>query len=153
MSKYQSIAWGLAEEYHKGQRYGKHPYTYHLSQVCEGSRRAATKKIKHSLVLDMACAVAILHDILEDTECTKSDLIYAGLPLAIVNSVCILTKSQDKDYEEYIDDVLSDKMALLVKREDTMRNLTQSQHEGNAKRIRKYSKQLALLYPEDSKGE
>lgn len=143
----QTIAWELAEKYHQGQRYGKHPYIYHLSQVCEGTRRASTKRGYHGLGIDKACSVAILHDVLEDSSCTVGDLINAELPLEVCLAVTCLTKSKDVTYDHYIARILHNEMALMVKREDTMMNLTQSQHEGSIKRVNKYANQLARLYP------
>lgn len=144
--EYQSIAWDLAEKHHQGQRYGKFPYTYHLNQVCEGVRRSAKKLNHDASYVDQACAVAILHDILEDTECTSADLLSIGLPIPVVEAVDRLTKIDGESYEGYIHHILHDSLALMVKREDTMMNLTQSQHEGSVKRVNKYATQLARLY-------
>jgi len=143
---FQATAWDLVEEYHKGQRYGKQLYTFHLSQVCEGVRRATTKLGLGPAEVDAYCAAAILHDIIEDSSCNASVLIDRGLPMEVVEAVIALTKQKDYTYEYYMHKVLSNWMATVIKREDTMMNLTQSQHEGNAKRVVKYTKQLGILY-------
>lgn len=143
---YQTIAWGLAERFHSGQRYGERPYLHHLSEVCEGTRRAATDLGYDAEGIDKICAVAILHDVLEDSDCDLTDLSMAGIPKDMQLAIINLTKVGGESYEDYLKGVRSTQMSLIVKREDTMANLTQSQKEGDVRRIIKYVKQLSRLY-------
>jgi guanosine-3',5'-bis(diphosphate) 3'-pyrophosphohydrolase len=50
---------------HRDQRYGEHPYTYHLDAVADIVRRAWPES-------EQALAVAYLHDVLEDTDVPAS---------------------------------------------------------------------------------
>lgn len=70
--------------------------------------------------------VGILHDILENTDCSEEQLISCvGENLA--STIHILTKSDDETYEEYIKSIFDsrDELAILVKRADMKDHLTQ----------------------------
>ena len=61
--------------------------------------------------------VALAHDMLEDTEVTEEEL--AGvLNQYALESVKALTRDKDKDYFDYIKDLLSNPLASLVKLAD-----------------------------------
>ena len=67
--------------------------------------------------------VALLHDILEDTEVTYEDLSKA-LPYTIVNDVVALTRKSDETYFEYIDRITkSAKSAIIIKYYDILDHL------------------------------
>ena len=67
-----------------------------------------------------AYAVGLLHDIVEDTDCTLDDLVETGYPTYIVEAIDALTKKEEEDYGEYIDRLISSgsKLAYLVKKAD-----------------------------------
>lgn len=58
--------------------------------------------------------------------------------------MCCLTK-WNEDYRDYLETVIENPLAREVKICDTMANLTQSVKKNNAKRIAKYTRQLAIL--------
>lgn len=66
------------------------PYFEHLKRVSEKSS---------SLELKL---VGLLHDILEDTLCTKEDLIVLGYSNEIISAIELLTKNNNDDYDQYI---------------------------------------------------
>ena len=67
--------------------------------------------------------VALLHDILEDTEVTYEDLSKA-LPYTIVNDIVVLTRKSDETYFEYIDRITkSKKSAIIIKYYDILDHL------------------------------
>ena len=124
----------FASEKHGDQMYGDKPYSYHLLQVLD-------KVQEESLVVRLT---AILHDVLEDTDATYLEVAQAfGFDVAV--AVLLLTKTGGMSYDDYIERIRSNPVALIVKIADTLCNLTQSHKEGNLKRIRKYSKQMYLL--------
>ena len=82
----------------------------------------------------------------EDTSVGPLFCAQAGVSAEVIQGVEALTKLKGELYYDYIEKVLSNFYSTLVKREDTMCNLTKSQHEGNTKRVLKYAKQLGLLY-------
>ena len=52
---------------HKGQRYGSKPYSYHLAQVFQNTRKYGGS--------DLEQAAAWLHDVVEDTSVTTTELV------------------------------------------------------------------------------
>jgi len=82
----------IAREAHKGQtRWNGDDYITHPIRV---SKKMPNDKLK---------AVALLHDILEDTDVTGHDLLDKGVSQEIVQTVCFLTREKDESYSEYID--------------------------------------------------
>jgi (p)ppGpp synthase/HD superfamily hydrolase len=133
------LAKALAFHYHKDQKYGEHPYSKHLEDV------AMNVKLLTEGSVDLLC-VAYLHDILEDTE-IDSEVIVELFGSEVLRAISSLTKYTEfgETYEEYIEKVSSNKIALQVKYCDTLANLSQSIADGDIKRISKYTKQLDLL--------
>ena len=62
---------------------------------------------------------AVLHDVIEDSECTFEDLEEAGIPAYCIHYVKELTKSEDEPYLDYVRRVGNGSaMAVIVKRAD-----------------------------------
>lgn len=141
-------AWLIAIEYHAGQMYGKErPYIWHIIQVTEGVKRYCRAQGMHEEAVYDYMIVAILHDVLEDTSCTPAILLERGIPVLCISSVMLLSKNLDwVDQKTYIKRIWGNHKSLIVKREDTFKNLTQSQKESNNGRIIKYCAQLDSLY-------
>lgn len=61
--------------------------------------------------------IALLHDILENKNITKDDLINLGFPNKIVDDVCILTRIKPMEYKDYINNLVKNgsREALIVK--------------------------------------
>lgn len=121
----------IAIEAHKGQedRAGN-PYILHPIELMG---------MVHGV--DDKC-VALLHDVLEDSEETPKSLIDRGLPYYIVKSVIALTKIKGQEYDDYIGQVKRDEVAVRVKLMDLKHNLDtlrlSSLNENDLKRIAKY---------------
>lgn len=128
----EDLAEALAEVQHYGQCYGTHPYTYHLREVVSLCSSPEAR------------IVAWLHDILEDTD-MKYDTILDLFGVHIADAVLDLTKQEWEDYDDYIKMVKDNPLAHIVKIVDTKCNLWQSEHIGDERRIKKYTKQLELL--------
>lgn len=128
----------LAAHHHKDQMYGDWPYIYHLESVVESIKR------KWGSGNEALLAVAILHDILEDTKCTKEELIKA-VGKDVTKYVEAVNKRPDEDYMAYIHRVCEFHYSKEVKIHDTLCNLTESIMADSAYRVQKYSKQLVLL--------
>lgn len=67
--------------------------------------------------------VAILHDIIEDTDITKNDLIDLGFPNHIVLAIELLSKNNKQDYISYINSIKSNSLATEVKLADLKDNM------------------------------
>lgn len=105
---------------HAGQKYGKHPYSFHLDQVA-------------SLVEpygEEAVAIAYLHDIAEDTEVTIAE-IESRFGSKIATCVSILTdepgvnrrERKTKTYAKLAAVTGPNEIALLVKAADRLANV------------------------------
>ncbi|MFZ1285925.1 MAG: HD domain-containing protein [Candidatus Phosphoribacter sp.] len=87
------------------------PYIHHPARV-------ATRVVGD----DLAQATAWLHDVVEDTEVTLTELAEAGFPEAVVAAVDALTRRPDEPADDYYARVAADPLALLVKRADIADN-------------------------------
>ena len=130
----------IATRAHAGQvDKGGNPYINHPLAVAKG---VEGEKLK---------IVAILHDVLEDTDLTAEDLLTAGFEKELVDAVLVLTHARDGSvsYEDYICLVKTNPLARVVKIADIHHNLDLSRiphptaydHE----RCAKYRRALAYL--------
>lgn len=67
--------------------------------------------------------IAILHDIIEDTDCTLRSLKKLNFPQYILIAVDLLTKRKNVSYERYLDRISANKLAIKVKIKDLKDNL------------------------------
>lgn len=74
-----------------------------------------------------AYIIGLAHDLLEDTECPEEELI-AAIEETNYNSVVLLTKSNDQEYEDYIHKIVEskDSYAFIVKQADMKDHMTLS---------------------------
>ena len=92
---------------------GGHPYMLHIMYV-----------YKHVSSLDEK-VIALLHDVIEDKDVSKEDLLEVGFPKFIVDDVVMLTRVKPTDYKDYIDNIIKNGSirALHVKLADVENNL------------------------------
>ena len=94
-------------------------------------------------------AVALLHDVLEDSPYTAEELILAGLPETVVTAVQVLTKKKGQDYQQYLELVKSNPLARCVKLVDLKHNSDLSRlatiTEKDLERFEKYKKAIDYL--------
>ena len=95
------------------------PYLGHPVRVAAGAVELAEPV---GLDLDVVEAVALLHDVVEDSDVTLDDLAAAGLPPAVVGPVGLLTRAKDAPRGPYLEAIASDPVALVVKLADTLDN-------------------------------
>ena len=128
------LASSIARKAHDGQfrRDGVTPYITHPEAV------AKSLEGEHSDVI----AAAWLHDVIEDTDTTFSDLKSAGIPIRVIEAVALLTRWDDQPYEDYLHFVAQDEIAKKVKIADIQHNLSDSP---TAKQVEKYGKALQYL--------
>ena len=131
------IALELAVEKHKNQTdKAGNPYILHPLHVMENVNSKEGK------------IVAILHDIIEDTDITEDYLLKIGLSKRIIDAVVALTRSEDIDYQEYIKNLSSNPLAKEVKLADLEHNMDLKRlptlEEKDLERNRKY--QIAYHY-------
>ncbi|MDO5011384.1 MAG: HD domain-containing protein [Intestinibacter bartlettii] len=107
------LALELAVKKHKNQTdKSGNPYILHPLHVME------TVKTKEAKI------VALLHDIIEDTDVTKDYLLEIGISKHIVDAVVALTRFDvNQDYQEYIKNLSSNPLAKEVKLADLEHNM------------------------------
>jgi len=102
----------IALKAHTGQkdRYGA-PYILHpLRMMCQVN--AEEEKI-----------VAVLHDVVEDTEITFEDLTREGFPKHIIKALDCLTKREAEPYEKFVGRSAANPLARRVKLADLQDNM------------------------------
>ena len=67
--------------------------------------------------------VAMMHDLLEDTDITAEDLRKEGFSDEVVAAVVCLTKIEGEDYADYIERICQNKLAARVKLADLKDNM------------------------------
>jgi (p)ppGpp synthase/HD superfamily hydrolase len=67
--------------------------------------------------------VALLHDVVEDSEITLADIRDAGFDAAVIDAVGLLTRHDDDDYDAYIERIHRNELARTVKLADLRHNM------------------------------
>ncbi|HEU8062309.1 TPA: GTP pyrophosphokinase [Streptococcus pneumoniae] len=94
-------------------------------------------------------AVALLHDVIEDSDITAADLFASGLSNEVVTAVQILTKKKGQSYQEYFGKVKSNNLARVVKLADLKHNSDLSRLKSvtntDYERVKKYKNAIYYL--------
>ena len=109
----------VAYEAHLGQLdYNDVPYIFHPYHLAE------------QMDDEISCTVALLHDVVEDTPITLSDL-EQTFPTQVVEIVRLLTHDENIDYFDYIREIKKNPIATKVKLEDLKHNSDESRSIGS----------------------
>lgn len=94
-------------------------------------------------------SVALLHDVIEDSDYTSCDLLNEGIPAHIVEAVQTLTSVEGESYDLFVDRVLKNRLATKIKIADIEDNINilrlNSVTEKDLERISKYHKAWVKL--------
>ena len=128
----------LAHIAHKGQLdKGGHPYINHPLRVMNNVETMEEK------------IVAVLHDVVEDSEITLEDLRIAKFSDRIIAAIDAITKLEGEKREDYLQRVIGNPIALRVKIADMTDNADISRipnpTDRDRERIRIYKKTLLKL--------
>ena len=97
---------------------------------------------------ELECIVALLHDVVEDTEITFKDL-EKEFPEEVVDLLKILTHDKKVDYMDYIRNVKKSVIATKIKIADLEHNADITRLDNitldDIKRTEKYKKALEIL--------
>ncbi|WP_019241473.1 MULTISPECIES: guanosine-3',5'-bis(diphosphate) 3'-pyrophosphohydrolase [Bacillus] len=106
-------------------------------------------RIMHNVNSNEEKIVALLHDIVEDTNVTLEDLHNEGFSNYVVQAVDCLTKRKGEKYQLYLQRVANNPIARTVKMEDIKDNSNlsriQNPSEKDYAKLEKYKKSLAFL--------
>lgn len=128
----------IAYEAHKNQvdKSGV-PYIYHPIHVAE------------QMDTENECIIALLHDVVEDTNVTFKQL-EEVFSKEIIDILKLLTMEENIEYDEYIKRIKNNSIACKVKIADLTHNLDKTRldfvAEVDVKRNEKYKKALQILY-------
>ena len=67
--------------------------------------------------------VAVLHDVVEDTQWTLTDLQMEGFSDQVLRAIGLLTHQKGMDYEQYIEEIRPNPLARAVKLADLTHNM------------------------------
>ena len=113
------------------------PYVFHPAHVAEQMTDEATT------------IVALLHDVVEDTDYTLEDLAAEGFGKEILEAVALMTHEDDVPYLDYVAKLKDNPIARAVKLADLAHNSDLSRigevDDEIRKRLEKYKKATALL--------
>ena len=128
----------IAYEAHKNQvdKSGV-PYIYHPIHVAE------------QMDTENECIIALLHDVVEDTNVTFKQL-EEVFSKEIIDILKLLPREENIEYDEYIKRIKNNTIACKVKIADLTHNLDKTRldfvTEVDVKRNEKYKKALQILY-------
>jgi len=129
----------IAVEAHKGQiDKGGSPYILHPLRVMM------------SVDLELEKIVAVLHDVVEDSNWTFEALLAEGFSIEVIEALQSVTKeSPDEDYDLFIQRAIHNPIGRKVKLADLRDNLDVTRitelAEKDLQRINKYKKALKIL--------
>lgn len=113
------------------------PYVFHPFHLAEQMQDESTT------------VAALLHDVVEDTDCTLDDLRGMGFGEEIIEALSLLTHSPEVPYMEYVAQIKQNPIARAVKLADLAHNsdLTRMDtvDEKALQRQEKYKKAMELL--------
>lgn len=137
------IALNLSFEAHKDQRdKSGMPYVFHPFHLAEGMRDEDTT------------IVALLHDVIEDTDTTLDDLKALGFSEAVLDAIALMTHDDEVPYMDYVAAIKKNPIARAVKLADLRHNSDMTRLDTvtlrDIDRAEKYKKAIALLEENDS---
>jgi (p)ppGpp synthase/HD superfamily hydrolase len=126
----------LAAKVHKGQvdRFGK-PYILHVMRVMMRGHDIEEQ------------VLGALHDVLERSSLTVSDLEKKDFPPRVLKALVHITRVKDEDYDGYIERVMQDGLAMRVKLHDLADKMDLLHvEELSLADLKRYNKQLAAYH-------
>ena len=109
----------LAYQAHHGQvDYNGIPYVFHPVHLSE------------QMDDEISCCVALLHDVVEDTDITL-DQLAKEFPQEVIKPLNLMTHQKDEDYFEYIRKIKTNPIAVKVKLADLNHKSDQSRCMGS----------------------
>ena len=113
------------------------PYVFHPFHLAE------------QMVTEDTTVVALLHDVVEDTDYTIEDLTTMGFSKTVTDAIRLMTHDKTVDYMDYVRAIKENPVARAVKLADLKHNSDTTRleivDEKAKKRVEKYAKAIALL--------
>lgn len=130
----------LAADKHKDQfDKGGKPYILHVLKVMHYTKSEDLEVL----------IIAVLHDIVEDTDVTYADLRSMGFSERVIAGIRALTKIKGQTHDEYVAGILANRDAIVVKMADLRHNSDIRRLKGvtekDVKRVVKYHNMWVML--------
>ena len=113
------------------------PYVYHPFHLAEQMKD------------EYSTCVALLHDVVEDSETSLNDLIEEGFPKEVTDAIALMTHDERVPYLEYVAEIKNNPIARVVKLADLRHNSDLSRldkiDEKTNERVKKYKQAILLL--------
>lgn len=113
------------------------PYVFHPFHLAEQMKTEETT------------VVALLHDLVEDTDYTIEDLTSMGFSKSITDAIALMTHANDVEYMDYVCEIKNNPIAKVVKLADLKHNADLTRldvvDEKALRRREKYLKAIELL--------
>lgn len=128
-------ALSIALEAHRGQTdKGGVPYILHPISVMMKMETLEEK------------TVALLHDVIEDSNFTANDLKERGFPNEIINAVQVLSKPSEMNYSDYISSIKNNQLGKRVKLADLQDNMNLSRIKNKTEKISRGWKNMKMPF-------
>ncbi len=113
------------------------PYVFHPFHLAEQMNDEKTT------------VVALLHDVVEDTDITLDDIRHMGFDDDVVSAIAVMTHADGVPYMEYVAQIKKNPIARIVKLADLRHNSDITRLDAvtprDEKRLKKYAAAIALL--------
>ena len=131
-------ALNLCFEAHKEQKdKSGQPYVFHPFHLAE------------QMTDEYTTIVALLHDVVEDTDWTLEQLLEEGFPREVVDAIALMTHAEGVPYPEYVAQIKTNPIAKAVKLADLRHNSDTTRldvvTEQDLERLEKYRAAMELL--------
>jgi (p)ppGpp synthase/HD superfamily hydrolase len=128
-----------AEAFETKKDKGGYPYILHCLYVMNGVKALGEE----------AQIAAVLHDLIEDTKWTATDLLDEGFNTHTVDIIVMLTHKPNEPYDDYVKRVSMNRIARKIKMVDLQHNSNITRMKGlrdkDFKRLEKYHRAYAYL--------
>ena len=116
---------------------GGMPYAFHPFHLAE------------QMTDEITTVTALLHDVVEDTDITLSDLAAMGFPSEVIDALALLTHDDSVPYSDYVAAIKNNPVSRAVKLADLRHNSDLSRldevTEKALERAEKYARAIAFL--------
>ena len=113
------------------------PYVFHPFHLAE------------QMTDEISTVCALLHDVVEDTDCTFADLLAMGFPQEVIEVLKLLTHEDGVPYMDYVEKIKVNPTAVQVKLADLRHNRDETRldvvDEWAKARAEKYKKAMEIL--------
>ena len=109
-------------------------------------------RVMAKMKTDLEMSVALLHDVIEDSDISAEQLLVEGIPAEVVEAVQCLSRHENEDYQDFIARTKQNKIAAKVKIADIEDNIDvlrlSSLDQTDLARIKKYHAAWRFLHEE-----